>query len=250
MASPPPSQKEALDFVKEILTSFYPTESAKILGFLRLLERNIETALDHQKTRDPGLVACMSIWTSHLDMNNRQFYSILNEAIRRDIPEIMDSVAALARGINNICVCNRFGTKLNVSPPDNLPPFLVRCATIPRTPEIRNFFQKGKFYRCPMYLATSRDFVKAKPMFQLAPRGEPLVKWEIYLPSLDSFHGNDIFSEFDEGEFLFPPYSVFRVVETPTFSERGTREDLHVIKILAVRDNRVFSEKLPLSPWN
>ncbi len=249
MASFPSSQEDALECMKKILLHFFRGETSNIDIFLNTMKNKIEESLKLQK-RDPGLVSCMVAWTCHLEMNDRTFYSLLNEAIRKDIPEIMDPIASLARGINSVCVRDRSGKKEDVSPPSNLPSYLVRCATIPDDKNIRSFFQKGKIYRCPMYLATSREDVKARKMFPLAPRGVPLVKWEVYLPSRDSLHGNNIFSEFDEGEYLFPPYSVFIVKETPNFSEKGTKEDPHVIKIFAVPDNRAFSEKLPLSPWN
>ena len=52
----------------------------------------------------------------------------------------------------------------------------------------------------------------------------------------------------DEQEYLFAPYSAFRVLSTNW--NTGTSADPHVIELLAAPDNKAVSEHLPLAPWS
>ena len=51
-----------------------------------------------------------------------------------------------------------------------------------------------------------------------------------------------------EQEYLFAPYSVFTVKQATWRS--GSKEDPHVIELLAAPDNKLEPEGLPLAPWS
>ena len=52
----------------------------------------------------------------------------------------------------------------------------------------------------------------------------------------------------DEREYLFAPYYAFSMLSATW--NAGTKDDPHVIELLAAVDNRTESEDLPLAPWS
>jgi len=75
---------------------------------------------DQTKRRiKPITEMCVSLWTSGEKLNNREFRSILNEAIRTDDPDVLDHVTVLSRGISTLCVVDRSMVRYVKWPEDN-----------------------------------------------------------------------------------------------------------------------------------
>jgi len=70
------------------------------------------------------------------------------------------------------------------------------------------------------------------------------VVWEIEMPS-SVHHGYAVTAEFEEKEYLFPPYSVFIVK-----SAKWTSKMENVVVLEAVFDNKEHPEDLPLCAWH
>jgi hypothetical protein len=123
--------------------------------------------------------ACQRMWTSPLQLGGREFCSLLNEAIRLDVPSIMDDVGLICRGLNSLCVERlRPEKKSTVWPADNL---LYRGSSLPD--DKRSFFKVGLTYRCPMYLATSSDKKVSLRTFcrRAQESGLPPVLWTLHI---------------------------------------------------------------------
>jgi len=65
--------------------------------------------------------------------------------------------------------------------------------------------------------------------------------WQAILVESSKFKG-------DEAEFLWAPYSVFKVQGVDR-SYPNTEQRPHIVTIEAAADNRLESEDLPLAPW-
>jgi hypothetical protein len=210
------------------------------------------------------------IWTSELVWEGmgpyeREFCSLLNEALREDEPELVTLAAEVVRAVNELCVVKR-------SDPGVLTR-LDECQTFRGggfDDEHQGFFTVGKKYRYPGFFATSENEGVADEFIdramnpntggvQRAQPARPGIKWVVNFdprgrtdPRFRCKHVNfvknshvvcSLTGEPRESEFLFAPYSVFTVLEV-----RWGRP-YHRVVIQAAVDNKLEPEDLPLAPW-
>ena len=132
------------------------------------------------------------------------------------------------------------------------------------------FFQAGKKYRAPMFVATSFDKATAvrtflmrldPPTAEQSPPFQEATLWRFHLDgaipeSQRCKHVNYIDrtdgTVHGEDEFLFSPYSVFTVRATswhasPLVDEYAAQ--MHIIDVDVAPDNMHESNDLPLAPW-
>uniref|UniRef100_A0A6U4TLV5 NAD(+)--protein-arginine ADP-ribosyltransferase n=1 Tax=Hemiselmis andersenii TaxID=464988 RepID=A0A6U4TLV5_HEMAN len=119
------------------------------------------------------------------------------------------------------------------------------------------FYQEGKEFRVPGFLATSvSDEVANGFMVRARAREENAVLWRVFLdergatqPRYQCMHVNFVEKSNVEGEeeFLFAPYSPFTVRKVIRGNGSTTRP--HVIELEAGLDSREYAEDLPLAPW-
>ena len=128
-----------------------------VLRALRSLEREMRTA------DDTIAVMTQRMWTSALQLNGREFCSILNFAIRRDHEGESGSLASIVRGINVHCV--------TVPPEPPFPPDDVCMRGGGFSDRYRPFFVEGKKFRQPAYLATSFSEQVARQFLNDALKG-------------------------------------------------------------------------------
>eukprot|EP01126_Amoeba_proteus_P022775 TRINITY_DN2294_c0_g1_i12.p1 TRINITY_DN2294_c0_g1~~TRINITY_DN2294_c0_g1_i12.p1 ORF type:complete len:315 (+),score=54.77 TRINITY_DN2294_c0_g1_i12:1857-2801(+) len=208
---------------------------------------------------------CLSLWTSKITLHDREFCSILNEAIRNDISGCMTSVALISRALNKFCVTRPKNSKLsqiNIQWPSNTVGLgfesrsltLFRGCGISRT-NILNFFKEGLVYRTSMFLATSSNRYAALDFCEQATNGDKeAVLFEIELDPKPphcvhvNYITNNHTTSPGEHEFLFSPYSVFTVLKCEL--KGGTIQFPHIIRLKAAKDNLQFLDPLPCSSWH
>jgi hypothetical protein len=205
--------------------------------------------------------AAQRMWTSALLLplgdtaNGHEFCSILNAAIREDHPDTARDTSIIVRTINQLLITRRAEASQVAFPPDAT---CWRGGTLPD--QHRAFFQPGTKFRFPVFLATSfYEHTAFEFMYRAhVNRGLPAVRWCIKLDP----RGKEQFryrckhvsyvtrtNVQGEGEFLFSPYSVFRVTGVREGC-RGDDDDPHVIELEAAIDNRKEPADLPLAPWS
>ena len=176
--------------------------------------------------------------------------------------------------LNNFCVTRRVGLTTVVRwPPEQVTDRGTKMLTYRGTamPRVhRAFFQPGKKYRAPMFVATSFEESTSVHTFlmrldpptadQTPPFQEPTL-WRFHLDASLSAgqrckHVNFIDrtdgTVHGEDEFLYSPYSVFTVTavswhEAPLVNEYIARP--HTIDVDVAPDNRCEPLDLPLAPW-
>ena len=152
----------------------------------------------------------------------------------------------LSRGLNAMCVEGRSGAVLPFPPGGDT----YRGGGF--DDRYRDFFVAGREFRQPAFLATS--FRESTADFFMSRSTMPAkVKWLVRIdPERKCRHVNLVTKRApgvpDEQEYLFAPYSVFKVLKATW--RAGTDADPHLIELLAAPDNIGPSEKLPLAPWS
>ena len=177
---------------------------------------------------------------------------MINESLREDCRTEMESLAILARCINHLCLVRADLTQQKF-PPDSC---TYRGGELP--PQFFGFFEVGKKYRVPGFLATSfkQEIANRFLGFKFA-LGRTPVRWEVVLDprgrddvAFRCRHVNFLNHTqiAGEEEFLFTPYSVFTVL---SFNQppHPTAADPVVVRIEASLDNQTEPEHLPLAPW-
>ena len=154
----------------------------------------------------------------------------------------------LARAINALCLGGGGGTQAEAHPPGNV---CYRGGGF--DDKYRDFFCRGRAFRQPSYLATSFEQSIAEEFLGRATAEPPArVLWRIHIdPVQKCRHVNLVCKRVpdlpDEREYLFAPYSAFRVRAVAW--RAGTAEQPHIIDLEAAVDNIGPSEDLPLAPW-
>jgi len=221
----------------------------------------------------------MRIWSSTVTYKGRELCSFLNESIREDWPETVQSAAQIARCINQLLV-NRRGIAaeriLQTVSENGCEPILCNkideiedifdntkllkdeeahwCITFRGggiLPSKKAFFRQGTKYRTPQFLATS--FSKKVQTDFMIRRGTGLdaIRWYFHVPLGYCRHAalleksNMGTAEF---EYLFTPFSVFTVMHVK-WSEDPRPSEPHEIHLRASDDNKVEAEDLPSAPW-
>jgi len=210
--------------------------------------RDLEKEAFNQKHELLGEIpyACQRLWTSALCTIGKEFCSILNYLIREDDKEIMSEVCLLCKGINKLCTEGRVSKTLIAWPKNYI---LYRGAGLPD--KYRPFFIKGKKYRVPHFLATSREISTSKSFCKR--QNNPCILYYFHVDKTNGCcHANyvDRTNVDGEDEFLFSPYSVFTVVDNPIWKNNPTWVEPHEVHLLVAVDNKLENEMLPLSPWH
>jgi len=204
-------------------------------------------ALQHtNESISEAIWSCMRLWTSAKKLNQREFCSILNECIRDDDPQLIELAMPLIRGLNQLCIAER-GLKNMCWPVDNL---LYRGAGLPDSQQLD--FTANKKYRCPMYLATSKNRDTSLDFCRRIGIDQKPILYTIHLdPKYKPYHVNYVerTQVAGEDEFLFVPYSVFTVVSVD-WKANPTWKSPHEVHILASDDNALEPEDLPLVTWH
>jgi len=190
----------------------------------------------------------------HFEGKPREFCWVLNEILRSNDQELVEAAMPIMTVLNSHCVEARSGRQAVVDWGNN-DFFRGICFNM----EFKDFFQEGKEFRTPSFLATTADQSVATNFMRRAQPGsalEPLMFVIHVHPTAKPMHVN--FMEItqvmnDEGiptekEFLYSPFSAFRV-EAVHWREEASLETPHVVEIFAFPDNQRISETLPLAPW-
>ena len=253
----PKFQDQLLGAVREILAQHctrHGVSTAECTIFFERLQSEAFRYQDELLTQIPALAQRM--WTSALlisDSHEQELCSILNKAIRMDIPECMPQIAIVARAINQLCVVRRPKADLRF-------PLRGICWRGGGLPDAHQpFYVPGKKYRVPGFLATSfsenvaqeflyrahvlKQWPAVKWVIELDPRGE--LNFQYRCKHVDLVRRSNVPGE---EEFLFAPYSVFTVLEVH-WACPATDDDPHVVRLQAAIDNRKEPEDLPLAPW-
>ena len=243
--SQPPKSRTRLWAAVETLVRAHCTRSGipwdyEGSQFLRHLR---EEAEENEKDAVPQ--AAQRMWTSPLRLRKLELCSIINHTVRADRAEGMAALAELTRAINMLCVTA--GKKVG-APDTNL---CYRGGGFDDSH--RKFYRQGVKYRQPAFLATSFSKDVASIFLGRAGQGMAKVLWLIRIhPVKKCVHVNLVRRRVaglgSEQEYLFAPYSVFTVKQATWRS--GSKDDPHVIELLAAPDNKLEPEGLPLAPWS
>ena len=211
------------------------------------------------------MFVAVRLWTSAETLGGREFCSLLNQAIRDDAAGTIAHAVTIAHALNTFCVTRRAGGAPVKWPPSHV---TYRGTAMPRAH--RAFFEAGKRYRAPMFVATSFSedvpvdvFLSRLPpptADQAPPFQEPTI-WRFHLDSSlpearRCVHANFIDrtdgTVHGEDEFLFAPYSVFTVRSVAWHAAPVVNTYVcqpHVIEVDVAPDNRRPPLDLPLAPW-
>ena len=168
--------------------------------------------------------AAQRLWTSAEVMvlappeHKRELSFIVNSLLRSDHSQAAPFLAVIARGVNTLLIQRRIDAHVIVFPPNGV---VYRGGGLPN--QHRQFFNAGKKYRVPGFLATSFSQQVADRFMTWADRrGEPCVLWIVHVvPEGESsearkcMHVNYVTraNVKDEDEYLFAPYVPFTVRE-------------------------------------
>ena len=190
--------------------------------------------------------AAQRMWTSTLRLQDKELCSILNYAVRKDDPEIVEPLSILARAINMLCVTVGSASPAPaVHPPDNI---CYRGGGF--DDQHRAFFNEGKVFRQPAFLATSFERGVAERFVQRSSMPSRIL-WKILIdPHNKCRHVNLVrkTNVAGEEEYLFAPFSVFTVLRATWTS--GTANNPHLVELQSAVDNQAECEHLPLAPWS
>ena len=222
------------------------------MNFFKDLEKQI---LSHDdgltELVDEAPLACLRIWTSALTLTpvGMEFCSILNAIVRNDKEKQIRAVMPIIRSITSLCALTRKGDVVTW-PKDHT---LYRGTGMPM--EQLSFFKEEVKYRCPFFLATSLSKIVAHDFCRRASQqpGRVPVLFVVKLdPKFRCYHVNFIDKGYipGESEFLFSPYSVFKVISVPDLSKAVNWMNPYVVILKAAVDNKIEPEDLPLCGWH
>ena len=221
---------------------------------------------DEWRITDDADLAAERVWTSQKVLvlhgagdTPKEFCFIFSAAIRADRACTARACAILARGLKTNLVGAGAG-RGGVYPPGGE---CWRGGGF--DDQHRGFFEAGKKYRVPGFLATSlRKATTNDFMDRAAAAGDAVVLWRIVFDARgDPAGDNDqdyrckhvnqlrVTHVAGESEFLFQAFSVFTVVEVQWSAVTpATRAQPHRITLAAAIDNALEPEDLPLAPWS
>ena len=245
-----------------------PKTDVSLTQFQRMLEQ-VVTVPDFE--RDVAATA-EYIWTSAQHVSGKtEFCSVLNAAIRSDSVQVVVHAVVFTRAINLRRVESRslkpsWFSDCSVSYPSKLESGEMGHGSWRDgvgvghgtwrgggfRDEFRSFFQEGRCYRVPAVLATSLDKKVALRFIERADDTQPKALWCVKVdgrgkddPRYRCKHASYVHKTLvaGEGEFLFAPYSAFRVEQTTWLGP------VYEIVVSAALDNKSEPEDIPLAPW-
>jgi hypothetical protein len=224
-------------FMKKIQTDAFENEKA--------LQNDVDAVAEY-------------LWTStqkHRIVNRMELCSVMNAVIRDDFTDEIAASVMIFRSINH-----RRVHRLSHCPSVNVQSYPPKGETWRGggfRDEFRPFFQnmKGKKYRVPGFLATSVDKQVAIGFVHKVKKDNPRAMWRITFDKRGEKHVEYRVQHMSfvsktlvegEGEYLFAPYSVFKLV---SIKWSGNLKKPHLFTIKAALDNQDEDEDLPLAPW-
>lgn len=200
--------------------------------------------------------ATLTLPTTGANFTKSELCTILNQAIREDVPAMMEHTAVIARAIDTLCQDD--GSLLPEFPSDGI---CWRGGGFSSDPKDKVLFTKlegtGEKYRVPGFLATSfKESVAQNFLKRAVAAGRPGVLWRIHLdprgkhdPTYRCKNVNLVKSTEvgGEHEYLFGVYSAFKVRRAKWGA--GTVADPHVIDLDAMLDSRNEDTTVHLAPW-
>eukprot|EP00039_Didymoeca_costata_P017621 m.326826 g.326826 ORF g.326826 m.326826 type:complete len:424 (-) comp16560_c2_seq75:188-1459(-) len=251
-------QDQLFAALRKFIDAFVKSENKDQKDGEEFFKRLTKEAFAYQnEVLEEVVSATQRLWTSTITFpgTGRELCNLLNEAIRKDKVEVVEHVAVLAWGIAGLCVA-RNQALTTFFPPDSC---AYRGAVLPD--EHIGFFNVGRKYRVPGFLATSFEQEFAKRFCQRAwhanNEAHGAVIWivdvdpagKIDKSKLCQHAGLVLSSHFQyEKEYLFVPYSVFTVKDVKLSNNPNYRNP-HIIRLEAAHDNKLELENLPLAPW-
>ena len=269
-----PNSRQFLESIRNVIAWYAQkncSDSKIISNFLEKIFSLIDFDLVLKNVDEAGV----HLWTSSATLGDVKlkaggvsFCSMLNTAIRSDDPSIIPWAVFLSRAINYFCCKSRIDLDIVESRHD-WPVILYRGGKLPS--EHHHFFQPGKKFRTPSYVATSKESKVAKSFalrvpsdsvlwyFHLIPK-EQRIQFPAVCKQLNYIPAHMSKAGVKEEEFLFPPYSVFEVLSAEFFTGSPDQmsdaplgpipECFHKIHLLVAYDNLLEDLHLPLAPWS
>jgi len=191
------------------------------------------------------------LWTSaRSDGLRRQFCNILNHILRADSGDALKHAVLVSRSMTCQLVGKRDQTHLRIWPPNNVS---YRGSNIPRN-ELA-FFQLGKSYRVPFFLATSFEEAKAMEFWRKIPIDDQVpVIFKFVLDAVKKCNHAMYIEQMtmvrEEHELLYVPYSAFKVTNVNIPQGDITCQNAAVIEIEVFPNNLTQPNDLPLSYWH
>lgn len=247
--------------VEAFLASYYGAyghqDAARLASdFIQVLRAEVDNLpvgnheLARQVADDPAWLTAR-LWTSTetCPRLNREFCSLLNEAIRDDMATLAPHVVKIVATLAGYNVHDRSGTAalLPVQWPDDYT--LHRGGRLPT--QHREWYRDhiGQVVRIGMTWATTKVRDKAAHFMNhnAYPAGEPKVMYKIHLDELllcDHVNCVEALTLVaGEQEFLFPPYSAFKVRSVVDGAA------ITIIELEVQSDNNAVPEGVDLVPW-
>jgi len=196
-----------------------------------------------------GKCILLATYLGHDMDGQKEFCSILNEAIRIDDAVTTAHVALFARSLNILRV-DRTTTANDMQ--RNFPRKGKCWRGTGFDMAHQSFFAVGIKYRVPGFLATSSNIRVAKTFVGRLPAGVPRVIWIIVMdprgrtdPAYRVKHMTLVRKAHikNEDEYLFTPYSTFTVLAADWSADPGE------VSLRPALDNKLQDEALPLAPW-
>jgi hypothetical protein len=209
-------------------------------------------------------IAAERLWTSEAVLvtagndRNIEFCFIFSQLLREDPASLARPCAIIARALNTNLVAGRTGEV-------HFPPNGECWRGGGFDEQHRGFFEVGKKYRVPGFLATATvKNVTNTFMHRAEAMGYPVVQWCIRLDQRSDPQGGNSMNHRckhvnllrvthcpGEEEYLFAAFSVFTVRGVVWSASRpSTMQDPHRITLEAAIDNSLEAEDLPLAPWS
>lgn len=271
----PTFASEVMEAVRKLIHGYAEQNKDTIKGdprtlmidYFRKVQNNLFDIAGSAEFRDSPQALAVRMWTTAErtaeDRTGLELCGILNKALRDDDPKLMEHVCIFTRALNMQMVSRTKNFSHVKWPSSNR---TYRGTALPICH--RDFFTVGKTYRVPMYLATSADDDVAEEFMQrLAPPSaaqepahqEPTM-WIFHFDKEKRCKHVNFIDKTDgsasgENEFLFVPYSIFKVrkatwVDKPRVNDMERR--YHTIEIDVAPDNikgPMAKPDLPLAPW-
>jgi len=229
-------------------------------AYFELVQRNAVTAGGDEafESKKVPFIAVRT-WTTAEQMEGGmggglELCSILNKVLREDVAEIMDAAAIICRAINMQCVCRNIGKHLKWPVTNKT----YRGTTMPRE-YLLSFYEAavGQKFRAAQYVATSADDEVAEKFraHSWASGREPVM----FILHLDpakrcknvNFIDKTDGSVSEESEYLFAPYSAFKVRSVKVLPHMPSSMlcQYHTVELDVMPDNAKEDPNLQLAMW-
>eukprot|EP00931_Biecheleriopsis_adriatica_P021005 TRINITY_DN13874_c0_g1_i1.p1 TRINITY_DN13874_c0_g1~~TRINITY_DN13874_c0_g1_i1.p1 ORF type:complete len:483 (-),score=66.52 TRINITY_DN13874_c0_g1_i1:49-1497(-) len=211
---------------------------------------------------DSVALATQKVWTSAKNLQDKEFCSIFGEMLREGYA--VQTTALLSRSLNLNLVTRGQPHAIRGWPkgpgapaPDTSTQANVcwRGGGFRDNPATREFFTRFKQYRVAQPLATSFNEQVSRRFINRVVLTSPVnayVQWKVHLDAVNGCdHANLLTVTHAPGEleYLFSPFSAFRVLNVVWSATPSDKATPHMIEIEALSNNLAAPANLPLAPW-